>query len=108
MAEYPQHRPVTLATHGLVAAPHYLAAQAGLDLLKAGGNAVDAAIATNAVLQVVYPFVVGLGGDLFALGHDARAGQLYGLNGSGRAPQAATIERYRALGYERMPTYGIH
>jgi gamma-glutamyltranspeptidase/glutathione hydrolase len=108
MAEYSQHRPVTMAQHGLVAAPHYLAAQTGLDMLKAGGSAVDAAIAANAVLQVVYPFVVGLGGDLFALGFDARTSQVYGLNGSGRAPQAATIERYRSLGYERMPRYGIH
>src|SRR5262249_15308360 len=58
---YPQHRPVTLATHGIVAAPHYLAAQAGLDALKAGGNAVDAAIAANAVLQVVFPLACGLG-----------------------------------------------
>lgn len=108
MAAYTQHRPVTMATHGLVAAPHYLAAQAGLAMLREGGSAVDAAIAANAVLQVVYPFVVGLGGDLFALGYDARASRLYGLNGSGRAPQAATLERYAALGYTQMPRYGIH
>jgi gamma-glutamyltranspeptidase/glutathione hydrolase len=108
MADYPQHRPVTLAVRGLVAAPHYLAAEAGLDLLKAGGNAVDAAIAASATLQVVYPFVCGLGGDLFALLYDARSGHLHGLNGSGRAPQAATIERYHALGYDTMPSFGIH
>lgn len=108
MVEYPQHRPVTMATHGVVAAPHYLAAQAGLDLLKAGGNAVDAAIAASAALQVVYPFVCGLGGDVFALLWDPRGARLYGLNGSGRAPAAATIERYHALGYDEMPQYGIH
>ncbi|MBF6591475.1 MAG: gamma-glutamyltransferase [Ktedonobacterales bacterium] len=108
LAAYPQHRPVTLACRGLVAAPHYLAAQAGLDMLKAGGNAVDAAIAANATLQVVYPFVVGLGGDLFALGYDARSGHMYGLNGSGRSAQAATIERYAALGHTTMPRYGLH
>jgi gamma-glutamyltranspeptidase len=108
MAEYPQHRPVTFARRGLVAAPHYLAAAAGLDLLKAGGNAVDAAIAASAMLQVVYPFVCGLGGDVFALLYDAASGQIYGLNGSGRAPRAATIERYHALGYETMPVYGVH
>lgn len=97
-----------MACHGVVAAPHYLAAQAGLDMLKAGGNALDAAIAANAVLQVVMPFVVGLGGDLFILLHDARSGQLHGLNASGRAPAAATIERYHALGYSDMPAFGIH
>jgi gamma-glutamyltranspeptidase len=104
----PQYRAETLATHGLVAAPHALAAQAGLDILKAGGNAVDAAIAANATLQVVYPFVCGLGGDLFAIVWDAPSRTLIGLNASGRAPRAATIERYHALGYEKMPRYGIH
>ena len=106
--EYPQHRPVTLATHGMVAAPHYLAAQAGLDLLKAGGNAIDAAIATNAVLQVVYPQLCGLGGDLFLIYYEARTGRLHGLNASGRSARAATIERYHALGHDRMPDFGIH
>lgn len=104
----PQFRAEMLATHGMVAAPHALAAQAGLDLLKAGGNAVDAAIAANATLQVVYPFVCGLGGDLFAIVWDAPSHTLIGLNASGRAPGAATIERYRALGHETMPRYGIH
>ncbi len=104
----PQYRAETLATHGLVAAPHALAAQAGLDILKAGGNAVDAAIAANAALQVVYPFVCGLGGDLFAIVWDAHSRTLIGLNASGRAPRAATIERYQALGHEKMPRYGIH
>lgn len=104
----PQFRAETLATHGMVAAPHSLAAQAGLDLLKVGGNAVDAAIAANATLQVVYPFVCGLGGDLFALVWDAPSQTLTGLNASGRAPHAATIERYHALGYTTMPRHGIH
>lgn len=106
--QFPQHRPVTMACHGVVAAPHYLAAQAGLEMLKEGGNALDAAIAANAVLQVVLPFVVGLGGDLFILLYDARSGALHGLNASGRAPAAATIERYHALGYSEMPDFGIH
>lgn len=104
----PQFRAETLATHGLVAAPHALAAQAGLDLLKAGGNAVDAAIAANATLQVVYPLLTGLGGDLFAIVWDAPSRTLIGLNASGRAPHAASIERYHALGYETMPRFGIH
>jgi gamma-glutamyltranspeptidase len=108
MSLFPQHRPVTLARSGMVAAPHYLAAQAGLDILKAGGNAVDAAIATSAMLQVVFPFVCGLGGDVFMLIYNARDGKLYGLNGSGRAPLAATIGRYHELGYDTMPVLGVH
>src|SRR5262249_56210078 len=105
---YPQHPPATLATSGIVAAPHYLAAQAGLDLLRAGGNAADAAIAANAVLQVVFPLACGLGGDLFALLYDARTQSLYGLNSSGRAPRSATIERYRELGHTQMPDFGLY
>jgi gamma-glutamyltranspeptidase len=102
------HRPITLARQGMVVAPHYLAAEAGLDLLKSGGNAIDAAIAASAMLQVVYPFVCGLGGDVFMAIYDARSAKLYGLNGSGRSAQAATIERYRDLGYTAMPVLGIH
>jgi len=108
MTSFTQHRPVTLARRGIVAAPHYLAAEAGLELLKAGGNAIDAAIAASATLQVVYPFVCGLGGDVFMLIYDAKSGKLYGLNGSGRSAQSATIERYAELGYTAMPTFGIH
>jgi len=101
-------RPITLARRGMVVAPHYLAAEAGLDLLKAGGNAIDAAIAASAMLQVVYPFVCGLGGDVFMIIYDAKSGKLHGLNGSGRSAQAATIERYHDLGYTTMPVSGIH
>lgn len=108
MSDYPQHRPTTLATHGIVAAPHYLAAQAGLDLLKAGGNALDAAIAADAVLQVVYPQLVGLGGDIFVLLYDAGSNGLYALNGSGRSAAGATIERLRDLGHTEMPRFGVH
>ncbi|HEY5002290.1 MAG TPA: gamma-glutamyltransferase [Ktedonobacteraceae bacterium] len=108
MALFSQHRPLTLARRGMVAAPHYLAAEAGLDLLKAGGNAIDAAIATSAMLQVVYPFVCGLGGDIFMMIYEAKSGKLYGLNGSGRSAASATIERYHELGYTTMPVRGIH
>jgi len=69
----------------MVVCPHYLASTAGLNILSLGGNAVDAAIATQAALGVVYPHMTGLGGDGFWLGYDNRSGQLYGLNGSGRA-----------------------
>lgn len=108
MTTYPQHRPVTLASRGIVAAPHYLAAEAGLDMLKAGGNAVDAAIAANAVLQVVFPTSCGLGGDLFALVWDPKSEQLAGLNSSGRSAREATVERYRELGFKTMPEFGVH
>src|SRR5579885_634821 len=108
MNVFPQHRPATFARKGVVAAPHYLAAEAGLDLLKAGGNAIDAAIAASAMLQVVYPFVCGLGGDVFMIIYDAKSGELHGLNGSGRSARAATIERYHDLGYTSMPVLGIH
>lgn len=108
MASLPLHRPLTLARRGMVVAPHYLAAEAGLELLKGGGNALDAAVAASAVLQVVYPFVCGLGGDVFMIIYDAASGKLHGLNGSGRSAQAATIERYHDLGYTTMPVLGIH
>jgi gamma-glutamyltranspeptidase/glutathione hydrolase len=97
-----------MAANGVVAAPHYLAAQAGLHLLRSGGNAVDAAIAASATLQVVYPQLCGLGGDLFAIVYDAATERLYGLNASGRSPRTATIERYHALGYTEMPAFGVH
>lgn len=84
---FPQRsRPLTMAPHGLVASPHYLASQAGVDILKKGGTAVDAAIATNAVLGVVYPHMCGIGGDLFMLIYSAPEGRLIGLNASGRSP----------------------
>jgi gamma-glutamyltranspeptidase len=108
MTVFPLHRPITFARKGMVVAPHYLAAEAGLELLKAGGNAIDAAVAASSMLQVVYPFVCGLGGDVFMIIYDAASGKLYGLNGSGRSAQAATIERYRDLGYTTMPVLGIH
>ena len=108
MASHSLNRPVTFARRGMVVAPHYLAAEAGLELLKAGGNALDAAVAASAMLQIVYPFVCGLGGDIFMIIYDVASGKLHGLNGSGRSAQAATIERYRDLGYTTMPVLGIH
>lgn len=94
-----------LGRRGMVASPHYLATGAGVDILRRGGNAVDAAIATNAVLAVVKPYVCGIGGDLFAIVyHD---GALHGLNGSGRAPAQATPERMRELaGSDVLPQFG--
>lgn len=96
----------TYASGGMVASPHWLASEAGLDVLKAGGGAVDAAIAANAVLNVVYPHMSSIGGDCFMLIYDANSNQLYGLNGSGRAPAAATIARLHNMGYSAMPRSG--
>lgn len=82
----------------MVVCPHYLASTAGLNLLSQGGNAVDAAIATQAALSVVYPAMTGLGGDGFWLGYQASSGQLYGLNGSGRAGASCDRDRFTGLG----------
>src|SRR5260221_12806827 len=103
MPDARQHRPVTLATNGVVAAPHYLAAQAGLDLFKAGGNALDAAIAASATPQVVYPQLCGLGGDVFMLLYDAGSRPLYGLTGRGPPRPRGAIRRLPGPGFPPMP-----
>jgi gamma-glutamyltranspeptidase/glutathione hydrolase len=105
---YRSRRSNVLATRGMVATSQPLAAQAGLDMLKAGGNAADAAIATAAMLNVVEPISTGVGGDCFALYYDARSGEVTALNGSGRAPAAASAHELAALGYTAMPTYTGH
>lgn len=97
-----------MATHGMVATSQPLAAQAGLSILQAGGNAADAAVATAAMLNVVEPISTGIGGDCFALYYDARTGDVTALNGSGRAPAGASIEEIARLGYTKMPTYTGH
>lgn len=104
--DYPfaSRRVTTFSNKGMVAASQPLAAQAGLDILKRGGNAIDAAIAAAACLTVVEPTGNGIGGDAFALVWVK--GQLYGLNSSGPAPSALTAEKVRALGYETMPRDG--
>lgn len=98
--------PIVRACNGMVASPHYLASAAGLDVLRRGGNAVDAAIATNAVLNVVYPDNCSPGGDLFMLLWDAAGHRLRALNGSGRSPALATIDRFAGLGLTEMPAGG--
>ena len=97
---------MVIARRGLVATSQPLAAQAGLSVLKAGGNAVDAAIATVACLCVVEPCSTGIGGDAFALIWSAKDGKLYGLNASGPAPSELSAEMLRSRGYESFPTYG--
>jgi gamma-glutamyltranspeptidase / glutathione hydrolase len=95
-------------TGGMVATSQPLAAMAGLDILKMGGNAADAAVATAAMLNVVEPISTGVGGDAFALFWDASAGTVKALNGSGRAAQGASVEALQGLGYAHMPTFTGH
>jgi gamma-glutamyltranspeptidase / glutathione hydrolase len=97
--------PIT-APHGMVATPHPLATQAGIEALRAGGTAVDAAVAANAMLAVVYCNACGLGGDAFALVWDPSENRLHGFNGSGRSPAGLSIEAVRAMGHDSMPQRG--
>ncbi|HEY7968684.1 MAG TPA: gamma-glutamyltransferase, partial [Candidatus Limnocylindrales bacterium] len=98
--------PLVRGARGAVVAPHHLATAAGLDILRQGGHAVDAAIATNAVLGVVLPSACGIGGDAFWLIWDETTGRQTALNGSGRAPAAADPGRIVAQGLETLPYRG--
>jgi gamma-glutamyltranspeptidase/glutathione hydrolase len=100
-------RSEVLAKNGMVATSQPLATQAGLEILRAGGSAVDAAIAANAVLGVVEPTGCGIGGDLFALVWDAQEKKLHGLNASGRSPRGLTREKLRALAGDAIPRFGV-
>ncbi len=100
------HRPVAYGTHGLVAAAHPLAVLAGLDVLRTGGNAVDAAVAVNGVLAVVQPHMCGPGGDLFSLLYHAPSGQVVCLDGAGRSGARASVEAVRGRGLDALPLVG--
>src|SRR6476659_1155497 len=89
-------RSMVVTRYGIVATSHVQASQAGAQILARGGSAADAAIAANAVLGVTEPMMNGIGGDFFALYWDAKTGKLYGLNSSGWAPQALTLEHMKA------------
>ena len=103
-----QTRSAVLARHGMVATSQPLAAQAGLRILQQGGNAIDAAVATAAVLNVVEPMSTGIGGDMFAIVYLARTQELAGLNGSGRSGYAASIDFFTRQGMKAVPTTGVH
>ena len=104
-------RSEVIAQHGMVCTSQPLATQAGLDVLKAGGSAVDAAIAANAALGLMEPVSSGVGGDLFAIVWDAKSKKLYGLNASGRAPLGLSYEQMKAelakLHRTTIPSYGL-
>ncbi len=99
-------RPDVIAANGMVATSQPLATQVGLQVLKDGGNAIDAAIAANAAIGLMEPTGNGIGGDLFAIVWDAESERLYGYNGSGRSPQSLTLEWFVDNGYEEIPAYG--
>ncbi|PYT68692.1 MAG: gamma-glutamyltransferase [Acidobacteria bacterium] len=103
-----QTRSMVISRNGIVAAESPLAAEAGVRILEQGGNAVDAAIATNAMMGVVEPMMNGMGGDLFAIVYDAKANKLYGLNASGWAPKGLTIEYLQKQGIRSMPQQGVN
>ena len=99
-------RSEVIARHGMACTSQPLATQVALDILKAGGNAIDAAIAANAVLGLVEPVSNGIGGDLFAIVWDAETKQLHGLNASGRSPKSLTLDYFREKGYDKIPAFG--
>ncbi len=99
-------RSEVIAQNGMACTSQPLATQVALDILKSGGNAIDAAIAANAVLGLVEPTGNGIGGDLFAIVWDAKTQKLYGLNASGRSPYNLTLDYFKENGYDRIPALG--
>ena len=102
-------RSPVIAEHGMAATAHPLATQVALDILKAGGTAVDAAIAANAALGLMEPTGNGIGGDLFAIIYDPKTDRLYGMNGSGRSPSGQTLKELKAKlkGADALPPVGV-
>jgi gamma-glutamyltranspeptidase/glutathione hydrolase len=102
-----QARSMVVSKFGIVSTPQFLASQAGAHILEAGGNAIDAAIAANAVMGVVQPYVNGIGGDLFMLYYEAKTGKVYGLNSSGWTPKALTIDYLKSKGATSIDPIGV-
>src|SRR5207253_7080297 len=107
MSDINTGRPATLAPNGLVSCPHTLASQAGVDVLRAGGSAVDAAIATSAALSVLYPHMTGIGGDAFWLIYDAKTRAVRYIDGGGRAASRGTVEAFAKRGLAEVPHKGV-
>jgi gamma-glutamyltranspeptidase/glutathione hydrolase len=105
---FDSRRSPVLAKNGMVATSQPLAAMAGLQMMMQGGNAVDAAVASAAVLNVVEPVSTGVGGDLFALVWNGKEKKVHALNGSGRAPGAASVEELKTRGHYQMPEIGVY
>ena len=99
-------RSEVIAQYGMVATSHPLASQIGIDILKEGGNAIDAAIAANAALGLMEPTGNGIGGDLFAIIWIEKEKKLYGLNASGRSPENLTLEYFKENNFKSIPAYG--
>jgi gamma-glutamyltranspeptidase/glutathione hydrolase len=105
--KFTKHRPLVAGNDWTIVSGSPFASQAGADILKAGGNAVDAAIAASAVLGVVRPHMNGPGGDLFALVYMKDTGRVEALNASGRSPAGATIKVFKEKGYDTIPVKGV-
>jgi gamma-glutamyltranspeptidase len=103
----PKGRPAATASSSMVTSPHHVASAAGVDVLRSGGSAVDAAIATSAVLSVVYPHMTGIGGDAFWLVHEGETGAVRYLSGGGRAAARATPAWFSARGHKQIPLRGV-
>ena len=99
-------RSEVIAEKGMVATSHPLATQVGIDILKKGGNAIDAAIASNAAIGLMEPTGNGIGGDLFAIIWIEKEKKLYGLNASGRSPKNLTLEYFKKNNMSKIPAYG--
>src|SRR5262245_17958736 len=106
-AGYTARRSVVMARNGMVASSQPLAVEAGVSILKKGGNALDAAIATAVTLGVVEPVSTGIGGDAFLLYYRAADRKIYGVNGSGRCPRRLTLEELRQRGIAGVPQRGL-
>jgi gamma-glutamyltranspeptidase/glutathione hydrolase len=106
MTEIVTGRPATLAPNGLVTSPHSLASQAGVELLRAGGSAIDAAVAASAVLSVIYPHMTSIGGDAFWLIYDSKTREVRYIDGGGRATSGGTLQAFAQRGLDEVPVKG--